>query len=94
MTASAECRAAEARRALTRVAGAQYLWVDSEENQERFKDEYEKARAAQRGSFQDAAAGVASWGGLSRGPRPAQVLSYVSTHRDFLNSDKADQNGA
>jgi hypothetical protein len=79
----------------------QYLWVDSAENQARFREEYEKARAARgdakrRGAAQRAqrsarqargsevqAESAAAADAAARG---AQVSSFVTTQRDFLNS--------
>ena len=89
-------RAAAAGAEARRRRRAQYLWVDSAENQERFKEEYEKVNALSSAARRAERRAVASSGvaALSRRPRPPQVLSFVASHRDFLNSDKADQNGA
>ena len=68
----------------------QHLWADSATNQEQFEEEYAKARRRRlcvcvRRTSQR----VLSLARLSCPPARPQVLSYVSTQRDFLNSRAA-----
>jgi len=58
--------------------------VDSEENQLQFEEEYNKARRVDPGACGDGSLGeVSSLTPVSC--TRAQVLSYVSTQRDFLS---------